>query len=101
MAEVKLFKQISHYEKDGETKTATNFYVLCGDIRVPVEVKYFEDKQTGRDNQYLGRKMVLSSYAEEIPEKESNQKPVDKAADKSKDKPQKQGTADDNVDIPF
>ena len=49
MAEVKLFKQISHYEKDGETKTATNFYVLCGDVRVPVEVKYFEDKQTGRD----------------------------------------------------
>lgn len=98
MAEVKLFKQISHYEKDGETKTATNFYVLCGDVRVPVEVKYFEDKQTGRDNQYLGRKMVLSSYAEELPEKESAQKPVEKAVDKSKSKSQKLESLDNNDD---
>lgn len=69
MAEVKLFKRISHYEKDGENKTATNFFVQCGDTNIPVEVKYFEDKKTGKDNQYLGRKMVLSSYAEEIPER--------------------------------
>lgn len=73
MADVKLFKQISHYEKDGETKTATNFFVQCGDMNIPVEVKYFENKETGKDNQYLGRKMVLSSYAEEIPEKERNE----------------------------
>lgn len=69
MAEVKLFKRISHYEKDGENKTATNFFVQCGDANIPIEVKYFEDKKTGKDNQYLGRKMVLSSYAEEIPER--------------------------------
>ena len=101
MAEVKLFKQISHYEKDGEIKTATNFYVLCGDVRVPVEVKYFEDKQTGRDNQYLGRKMVLSSYAEEIPEREATQKPVDKSTEKTKTKSQKQESLDDDGDIPL
>ena len=69
MADVKLFKQISHYEKDGETKTATNFFVLCGDVLVPVEVKYFENKATGKDNQFLGRKMILASYAEMLPEK--------------------------------
>jgi len=69
MAEVKLFKQLSQYKKDGETKTATNFFVRCGDVNIPIEIKYFEDRQTGRDNQYLGRKMVMSSYAEEIPAK--------------------------------
>lgn len=69
MADVKLFKQISHYEKNGETKTATNFFVLCGDVYVPVEVKYFENKETGKDNQFLGRKMILASYAETLPEK--------------------------------
>ncbi|MBQ8658724.1 MAG: hypothetical protein IJ506_06275 [Clostridia bacterium] len=74
MAEVKLFKQISHYEKDGETKTATNFFVQCGDTNIPIEIKYFENKQTGKDTQYLGRKMVLSSYAEEIPAKEKDEK---------------------------
>lgn len=74
MAEVKLFKRISHYEKDGETKTATNFFVQCGDTNIPIEIKYFEDKETGRDNQYLGRKMVLSSYAEEVPERKDDNK---------------------------
>ena len=101
MAEVKLFKQISHYEKDGEIKTATNFYVLCGDVRVPVEVKYFEDKQTGRDNQYLGRKMVLSSYAEEIPEREPAQKPVEKSTEKAKAKPTKSVEIDEDEQIPL
>lgn len=69
MADVKLFKQISHYVKDGETKTATNFFVQCGETMVPIEVKYFENKETGRDNLFTGRKMVLSSYAETLPEK--------------------------------
>ena len=101
MAEVKLFKQISHYEKDGETKTATNFYVLCGDVRVPVEVKYFEDKKTGRDNQYLGRKMVLSSYAEEIPEKEPASKPVDESTEKAKTKSTKSVETDEDEQIPL
>lgn len=71
MAEVKLFKQHSSYtDKDGKERTATNFYVQCGDTRIPVEVKFFENKETGRDPQYVGRKMVLSSYAEDITPKE-------------------------------
>ncbi len=72
MANVQLFKQISHYEKDGEQRTATNFFVQCGDVRVPVEVKFFENKETGKDPQFAARKAVLSSYAENIPEKAVN-----------------------------
>lgn len=101
MAEVKLFKQISHYEKDGETKTATNFFVQCGDTQIPVEVKYFENKETGRDNQYLGRKMVLSSYAEELPAKEKAQKAAETVADKPKGKPVKPSASGDDGDIPL
>ncbi len=73
MADVKLFKQISHYEKDGETKTATNFFVQCGDVNIPVEVKFFPNKETGKDQQYVGRRMILSSYAEEIPAKDKKE----------------------------
>ncbi len=64
---VNLLKQISKYkDKDGVEKTATNFSLQCGDSRIPIEVKYFENKELGRDPAFAGRKMVLSSFAEEI-----------------------------------
>ena len=51
MAEVKLWKKQAQYvDKDGQERTATNFFVQCGGIMVPVEVKFFEDKETGRDD---------------------------------------------------
>ena len=74
MAQLKIFKKISHYEKDGEQKSATNFYVQCGDMLIPIEVKYFEDKKNGgKDSQYVARKMVLSSYAENLPDKDKEE----------------------------
>ena len=64
---VKLLKQISTYkDKDGNDKIATNFSLQCGDTRIPIEVKYFENKEIGRDPAFAGRKMVLFSYAEEV-----------------------------------
>lgn len=70
--QVGLFKEISNYtDSDGVEKTATNFYVQCGDAKVPIEVKYFKNKETGKDSSFLGRKMVLSSYAEEVKIKKS------------------------------
>lgn len=75
MAEVKLFKKVVTYQKDGEDRTATNFYVRCGNATVPVEVKYFENKETGRDDRYRERKAVLSAFAEELPELEPTDKP--------------------------
>lgn len=98
MAEVKLFKRISHYEKDGETKTATNFFVQCGDTNIPIEVKYFEDKETGRDNQYLGRKMVLASYSDLLPELEKKDSRQEKVAPK---KTAKTESSDGDQDNPF
>ena len=44
--QVNLYKKVVEYtNQDGEVKTATNYFVQCGDVLVPVEVKYFEDKK--------------------------------------------------------
>ena len=68
---VELFKRIVEYtNKEGETKTATNFFVQCGEVLVPVEVKFFEDKKTGEDKNYRTRKTLMSAFAEELPERE-------------------------------
>ncbi|MFQ7699726.1 MAG: hypothetical protein ACLRL0_00440 [Christensenellaceae bacterium] len=73
MAEVKLWKKQAPYtNKDGEERTATNFFVDCGGIFVPVEVKYFEDKETGRDDHYRERKTLLTAFADTLPDKEKN-----------------------------
>lgn len=72
MAELKLFKKKSTYvDKDGAEKNATKFYLLCGDTLVPIEVTFFKNKETGKDTQYLGRKSVLTAFAEPLPEKVS------------------------------
>lgn len=68
--QVNLFKRrVPYVDKDGENKIATNFFVSCGDILVPVEVKYFENKETGRDNWYMERKTLLSAFADTLPER--------------------------------
>lgn len=72
MAEVKLFKKNATYkDKEGNEKTAVNFYVQCGNVFVPVDVKYFADKTTGMDPRYRERKVCMSAFAEEFPEKAS------------------------------
>lgn len=72
MAEVKLFKKnVTFNGKDGKEKTAVNFYVQCGNVFVPVDVKYFADKETGQDPRYRERKVCMSAFAEEFPEKAS------------------------------
>lgn len=69
--QVNLFKRRVPYvdQKDGKEKIATNFFVSCGDILVPVEVKYFENKETGRDDRYMERKTLLSAFADTLPER--------------------------------
>ena len=68
--QVNLFKRrVPYVDKDGENKIATNFFVSCGDILVPVEVKYFENKETGRDDRYIERKTLLSAFADTLPER--------------------------------
>lgn len=70
MAELKLFKKnVKYTDKDKNEKTATNFYLKCGDALVPIEVKFFASKEDGKDKQYIGRKTVLSAFAEELPDK--------------------------------
>lgn len=69
--QVSLFKKISNYtDKDGQEKTATNFYVQCNDALIPVEVKFFPDsKFGGSDPNFRGRKMTLSAFADTLPDK--------------------------------
>lgn len=69
MAQVELFKKSGTYtSKEGKERSFTNFYVKCGDTLIPVQVCYFEDAE-GHDPQYSGRRMVMSSYAETLPDK--------------------------------
>ena len=99
MANVGLFKKSGTYtDKEGKEKKFTNFYVECGDQMIPVNLAYFENDE-GRDPLYVGRKMVLSSYAEELPEKKTSAKQDVKAAEKKK--PRLEPIGDDNKDIPF
>lgn len=70
MSEVKLFKKINKYvDKDGKEKSAVNFYVQVGNVKIPIEVKYFKDKETGEDSRYRERKAVMAAFAEELSEK--------------------------------
>ena len=69
--QVELFKKIVPYkDKDGKDRTATNFYAKCGTDLIPIEVVFFPDKETGNDPNYRGRKMVLSAFSEDLPERE-------------------------------
>ena len=71
--QVELFKQKKKYvNEQNEEKTATNFLIKCGDVLVPVEVKYFPDSETGRDARYGERKQLVSAFAQELPEKPKN-----------------------------
>ena len=72
MAQVNLLKKRGSYvdNKTGEEKAFTNFFVRCGDVLVPVEVKYFEDKETGKDKRYRERCVLLSAFAEDLPDRD-------------------------------
>ena len=72
MTEMKLYKKKVVYKdkKTGEERYAINFSLKLGDTLVPIEVKFFPDKETNRDNQYASRKAVMSAFAEEQSEKE-------------------------------
>ena len=68
--QVKLYKKIGEYvNQAGEKKQVTNYFVECGDVLVPVEVKYFEDKVTHEDKQYRTRRTLMSAFGEELPER--------------------------------
>ena len=68
--QVELFKKIVPYvDNKGDERTATNFFAKCGDVLVPIEVKYFEDKETGEDRNYRTRKTLLAAFSEELPER--------------------------------
>ncbi len=70
--EVKLFKKTSKYiDKDNVERQATRFYVQCGDALIPVEVTYFKDKETGKDDKYVSRREVMKAFASEFPQKEN------------------------------
>lgn len=99
--QVSLFKKSGTYtNKEGEEKKFTNFYVRCGDALISVEPCYFPNKETGKDNQYSGRKEVLKAFAEELPEKGKTADIPVSEEEKGK-KPQLQPFPDDDSGIPF
>ena len=55
-------------KKTNEEKRFINFYVECGAVRVPVEVKYFGTDEKA-DKGYSGRKAILEAFADPLPDK--------------------------------
>ncbi len=76
MAQVSLMKKKGSYidGKTGEEKKVTNFFVRCGDVLIPIEVKYFKNKETGKDDRYRERRVLLSAFAEDLPDKDNAKK---------------------------
>lgn len=68
MTEIKLYQKKATYTKDGTERNVINFFLQLGNSRIPIEVKYFPNKETNRDDQYLRRKSVMSAFAEDLPE---------------------------------
>lgn len=68
---VNLLKQEGTYvDREGKEKRFINFFVECGDSRIPIEVSFFPKEQFGgRDPNYAGRREVLKAFAEKLPEK--------------------------------
>jgi hypothetical protein len=99
MKEAKLWKRVSKYTaQNGEERTAVNFYVECGDVFVPIEVKFFENKETGQDSQYHTRKQLLSAFADILPEKSTTNK---NTTDTQSKQTAVQNSNDDDPKIPF
>ncbi len=67
--QVELYAKKGTYQKNGEEKRFTDFYVKCGEQLIPVEVKYFA-KEGEKDNRYVPRKAVMEAFASPLPEKE-------------------------------
>jgi hypothetical protein len=70
--QVQLMKKVGTYQdkETGKDKQYVNFYVKCGDTLVPIQPCFFPDKDNNdRDYQYNGRKEVLKSFADTLPEK--------------------------------
>ena len=72
---IRLFKKDSTYtdRNTGEPRKATRFYLGFGNAVIPIEVSYF-GKDDKPDTQYSGRKLLLTAFADELPEKESTEK---------------------------
>ena len=61
--EVKLLSQTGNYKdkNTGEDKTYVNFFLECGNERIPIEVK--------NDKAYGSRRTVLKAFAEPLSDK--------------------------------
>ena len=72
--EIKLFKKETTYadKSTGEARSATRFFIQCGDALIPVQVTFFENPETGKDAQYASRKAILKAFAAELPSKDGN-----------------------------
>lgn len=64
--EVKIFKKVVKYkDSEGAEKTGVNLFLRCGTSSlIPIQVRYFEDKETHKDSRYSTRKQIVESYAE-------------------------------------
>lgn len=67
--QVNLLKIETEYvdrKDNNKTKTATSFFVECGDELIGVQVVYYKNKNGEPDKTYLSRKAILSAFASPV-----------------------------------
>lgn len=90
--QVELLKKSGKYISDeGVEKNYTNFYIRCGDSLIPIEPCYFPNRETGKDNQYIGRKEIMKAFAGVLPE-------IDNSSSTGEKKEKKPKSSSGNID---
>ncbi len=69
---IKIETQYVDKKDNNKTKTATSFFVECGDELIGVQVVYYKNKNGEPDKTYLSRKAILSAFASPMSYNDSN-----------------------------
>lgn len=95
-----LKKEGIYVGEDKKEKRYVNFFVRCGGTLIPIEVKYFPNKEDDRDYQYAGRREVMKAFADVLPDKQDTTHASSNPVSSSPAKPQLT-SFDDDSDMPF
>ena len=61
---VDLLKRVTTYDDHGTQKTATAFFLLCGDALIQIEVKCRKTKDNSFDPDYSTNKRIVVAFAD-------------------------------------
>lgn len=63
---VDLFKRVTTYDDHGKQKTATAFFLLCGDALIQIEIKCRKTRDNPFDPDYSTNKRIVAAFADTL-----------------------------------